>query len=95
MGAGGEYRRRHHHLQLRRASISIAPRSARAPFIGSNSSLVAPVKVGDGAYVGAGSVIAKAVGKDALAVTRAEQREVPGWGEKFRRRKKAEKAKKG
>jgi bifunctional UDP-N-acetylglucosamine pyrophosphorylase/glucosamine-1-phosphate N-acetyltransferase len=63
-------------------------------FIGSNSSLVAPVRVEDGVYVGAGSVITKAVAKDALAVTRAEQREVPGWAEKFRKRKKAEKAKK-
>ena len=62
-------------------------------FIGSDTALVAPVKVADGAYVGAGSVITKNVGKDALAVTRAEQREVSGWAEKFRTRKKAEKAK--
>jgi len=63
-------------------------------FIGSDSALVAPVKIGDGAYVGAGSVITKPVSKDALAVTRAEQKEIPGWAEKFRSRKKAEKAKK-
>jgi bifunctional UDP-N-acetylglucosamine pyrophosphorylase/glucosamine-1-phosphate N-acetyltransferase len=63
-------------------------------FIGSNSSLVAPVTVEDGVYVGAGSVITKRVAKDALAVTRAEQKEVPGWAEKFRTRKKAGKAKK-
>ena len=61
-------------------------------FIGSNSSLVAPVKVADGAYIGAGSVVTKAVAADALAVTRAEQKEKPGWAEKFRTRKKAEKA---
>jgi len=61
-------------------------------FIGSNSALVAPVTVADGAYVGAGSVITKAVAKDSLAVTRAEQKEIPGWAEKFRTRKKAEKA---
>jgi len=63
-------------------------------FIGSATALVAPVKIADGAYVGAGSVITKDVGKDALAVTRAEQREIPGWAAKFRARKKAEKGKK-
>ena len=61
-------------------------------FIGSDTALVAPVKIADGAYVGAGSVITKDVGADALAVTRAEQREVSGWAEKFRTRKKFEKA---
>jgi bifunctional UDP-N-acetylglucosamine pyrophosphorylase / glucosamine-1-phosphate N-acetyltransferase len=62
-------------------------------FIGSDTALVAPVTVEDGAYVGAGSVITKNVARDSLAVTRAEQKEVPGWAEKFRTRKKAEKAK--
>ena len=62
-------------------------------FIGSNTALVAPVKVGDGANVGAGSTIARDVPADALALTRAEHKEVPGWAPKFRRRKKAEKAK--
>jgi bifunctional UDP-N-acetylglucosamine pyrophosphorylase / glucosamine-1-phosphate N-acetyltransferase len=61
-------------------------------FIGSNSALVAPVKVGDGVYVGAGSVVTRAVAENALAVTRAEQKELPGWAEKFRSRKRAEKA---
>jgi len=61
-------------------------------FIGSNTALVAPVKIGDGVYVGAGSVITKDVSADALAVTRAEQREIKGWAEKFRMRKRAEKA---
>ncbi len=64
-------------------------------FIGSNSSLVAPVTVADGVYIGAGSVITKKTAKDSLAVTRAEQKEIPGWAEKFRTRKKAEKAAKG
>jgi len=64
-------------------------------FIGSNSALVAPVKVGDGAYVGAGSVITQEVSADSLAVVRAQQTENPGWAEKFRTRKKAEKAAKG
>jgi bifunctional UDP-N-acetylglucosamine pyrophosphorylase/glucosamine-1-phosphate N-acetyltransferase len=67
---------------------------ARA-FIGSNTALVAPVKVGDGAYVGAGSTIAKDVPADTLAVVRPEHVEKPGWAEKFRARKKAEKAAKG
>jgi bifunctional UDP-N-acetylglucosamine pyrophosphorylase / glucosamine-1-phosphate N-acetyltransferase len=61
-------------------------------FIGSNSALVAPVKIADGVYVGAGSVITKEMSKDSLAVTRAEQKEVPGWAEKFRQKKRAEKA---
>lgn len=61
-------------------------------FIGSNTALVAPVTVADGAYVGAGSVITEPVSKDALAVTRAEQKEKAGWAERFRARKRAEKA---
>ncbi len=61
-------------------------------FIGSNTALVAPVKVGAGANVGAGSVITKDVEKDALAVERADQRQIPGWAAKFRATKKAEKA---
>jgi bifunctional UDP-N-acetylglucosamine pyrophosphorylase/glucosamine-1-phosphate N-acetyltransferase len=64
-------------------------------FIGSNSALVAPVKINDGAYVGAGSVITKEVGSDALAVERSEQREVQGWASKFRAKKRAEKAGRG
>ena len=60
-------------------------------FIGSNTALVAPVKVGDGANIGAGSTICRDVPADALAVTRAEHKEVAGWAPKYRRRKKAEK----
>ena len=55
-------------------------------FIGSNSSLVAPVKIGEGAYVGSGSVISKDVAPDALALTRSEQEERPGWAAKVRER---------
>lgn len=58
-------------------------------FIGSNSSLVAPVKIGDGAMVGAGSVITKNVDANALAVERAELRQVDGYAEKFRAKKRA------
>lgn len=53
-------------------------------FIGSNSSLVAPVKIGDGAYTGSGSVITKDVEADALAVERSRQFEKPGWAAAFR-----------
>lgn len=53
-------------------------------FVGSNSSLVAPVKIGAGAYIGSGSVITRDVEPNALAVERAETRTIPGWGAKFR-----------
>jgi len=53
-------------------------------FIGSNSALVAPVKIGDGAIIGAGTVVTKDVAADALAVTRAPHDERPGWAAKFR-----------
>lgn len=53
-------------------------------FIGSNSSLVAPVKIGAGAYIGSGSVISKNVSADALALERAGQEEREGWAQKFR-----------
>jgi len=53
-------------------------------FIGSNSSLVAPVTIGAGAYVGSGSVITKDVEPDALAVARGRQFEKPGWAKAFR-----------
>ena len=48
-------------------------------FVGSNSQLVAPVEVGDGATIGAGSTITNDVGKNKLAVTRAKQRQIDGW----------------
>ncbi len=62
-------------------------------FIGSNSALVAPVKIGDGAIVGAGSVVTKDVAADELAVTRAEQRGFAGWASRFRAGQKARKDK--
>ena len=61
-------------------------------FIGSNSALVAPVKIGNGAIIGAGSVITKDVPADALAAARGDMRVVPGWAKPYRERKKAEKA---
>jgi bifunctional UDP-N-acetylglucosamine pyrophosphorylase/glucosamine-1-phosphate N-acetyltransferase len=53
-------------------------------FIGSNTALVAPVTVGPGAIVGAGSVITKDVAPDSLAVERGEQRGISGWAKRFR-----------
>jgi len=53
-------------------------------FIGSNTSLVSPVKIGAGAYIGSGSVITKNVPADALALERSSQEERPGWAAKFR-----------
>jgi bifunctional UDP-N-acetylglucosamine pyrophosphorylase/glucosamine-1-phosphate N-acetyltransferase len=50
-----------------------------AAFIGSDTVLIAPVEVGPGAYVGAGSAIDKAVPAGALGVTRAQQRNIEGW----------------
>ncbi len=61
-------------------------------FIGSDTSLVAPVKVGDGAVIGAGSTVTKDVPADALAVTRAAQKIFPGWATEYRARKAAIKA---
>ena len=61
--------------------------------IGSNTVLVAPVRVGDGALVGASSTITREVAPDAIAVTRAEQREIPGAAKRYRQKKLAEKAK--
>jgi bifunctional UDP-N-acetylglucosamine pyrophosphorylase/glucosamine-1-phosphate N-acetyltransferase len=64
----------------------------KGAFIGSNTALVAPVKVGDGAIVGAGSTVSHDVSADALAVERSEQKERAGWATSFRERKAAEKA---
>jgi len=55
-------------------------------FIGSNTALVAPVSVGDGAVIGAGSVITEDVEADALAVERSEQKGIAGWAKRFRER---------
>jgi bifunctional UDP-N-acetylglucosamine pyrophosphorylase/glucosamine-1-phosphate N-acetyltransferase len=62
-------------------------------FIGSNTALVAPVKVGDGALVGAGSVITSPVAEDAIAVTRAPQKQIPGGAAKFRSKNAKQKVK--
>jgi bifunctional UDP-N-acetylglucosamine pyrophosphorylase/glucosamine-1-phosphate N-acetyltransferase len=51
----------------------------RGAFIGSNSALVAPVKIGANAYVGSGSVITENVPAGALALGRGRQVNKPGW----------------
>jgi bifunctional UDP-N-acetylglucosamine pyrophosphorylase/glucosamine-1-phosphate N-acetyltransferase len=53
-------------------------------FIGSNTSLVAPVSVGDQANIAAGSVITHDVAPDAMAIARARQEDKPGWAKKYR-----------
>ena len=53
-------------------------------FVGSDSTLVAPVNVGDGAYIGAGSCITKDVPGGALAVGRSRQVTIDGWVESRR-----------
>ncbi len=57
-------------------------------FIGSDTTLVAPVRVGKGAYVGAASCITKDVPEDALAIGRAHQIVKEGWAREKRTRKK-------
>jgi bifunctional UDP-N-acetylglucosamine pyrophosphorylase/glucosamine-1-phosphate N-acetyltransferase len=59
-------------------------------FVGSDTQLVAPVRVGKGAYVGAGSTITKDVPPDSLALSRTPQKVVEGWA----KRKRAERKKK-
>lgn len=61
-------------------------------FIGSNTALVAPVKVGAGAMTGSGSVITRDVPEGALALERNAQADKPGWAKAFREKRAAEKA---
>jgi bifunctional UDP-N-acetylglucosamine pyrophosphorylase / glucosamine-1-phosphate N-acetyltransferase len=56
-------------------------------FIGSDTMLVAPVTVGNGAQTAAGSTITKDVPPDALAIERSDQRTIEGWAARRRRRK--------
>jgi bifunctional UDP-N-acetylglucosamine pyrophosphorylase/glucosamine-1-phosphate N-acetyltransferase len=60
-------------------------------FIGSDTALVAPVRVGEGAITAAGSVITQDVEADALALARGQQTVKPGWAAAFRAGKKLEK----
>ena len=61
-------------------------------FIGSNSALVAPVTIGDGAIVAAGSVVTADVHADALAIARGSQEVKPNWAKRFREVMTAKKA---
>jgi bifunctional UDP-N-acetylglucosamine pyrophosphorylase/glucosamine-1-phosphate N-acetyltransferase len=60
-------------------------------FIGSDTALVAPVKIGDGAITAAGSVITQDVAADALAIARGQQMEKPGWAKAFREKQREKK----
>ena len=51
----------------------------RGAFVGSDTMLVAPVRIGDDASTAAGSVITQDVEAGALAVGRSKQRNIPGW----------------
>ncbi len=62
-------------------------------FVGSDSTLVAPVSIADGAYIGAGSCITRDVPAGALAVGRARQVTKEGWAEARRAKQQAQKAK--
>ncbi|MGQ0684157.1 bifunctional UDP-N-acetylglucosamine diphosphorylase/glucosamine-1-phosphate N-acetyltransferase GlmU [Bradyrhizobium sp.] len=64
-------------------------------FIGTNSSLVAPVKIGSGAYIGSGSVITKDVPDDAMAVERSPQTNREGGATRYRELKTGGKRKEG
>lgn len=61
-------------------------------FVGSNSSLVAPVTIGDGAMIGSGSVVTKDVAAGDLALGRAEQTVKLGWAKRFMDTMRAKKA---
>lgn len=54
----------------------------KGAFIGSNSSLVAPVTIGDGAYVGAGSTLSKDVPDGALGISRAKQVNIENYAKR-------------
>ncbi len=60
-------------------------------FIGSNSALVAPLTIGDGAIVGAGSVVTKDVAADAMVIARSAQKMFAGWAARFRKQQAAKK----
>jgi len=67
-------------------------RIGQGAFVGSDSTLVAPIAVGDGAYIGAGSCITRDVPSGALAVGRSRQVTKEGWAEARRLRKQQNKA---
>ncbi len=66
-------------------------RIGKGAFIGSDSQLVAPITIGDGAYVGTGTTVTKDVPADALAIGRAKQENKEGYAARLRSRLKAAK----
>jgi bifunctional UDP-N-acetylglucosamine pyrophosphorylase/glucosamine-1-phosphate N-acetyltransferase len=60
-------------------------------FVGSDSQLIAPVRIGQGAYVAAGSSITKDVPADALGISRGRQENKPDWAAKLREFRQSEK----
>ena len=66
---------------------------AKDVFIGSNTQLVAPVKVGEGAYVAAGSTVTRDVPKGALAIGRSKQKNIEGWVAEKSKKQKSKKKK--
>jgi bifunctional UDP-N-acetylglucosamine pyrophosphorylase/glucosamine-1-phosphate N-acetyltransferase len=65
-----------------------ATRIGKDAFVGSNSTLVAPLEIGDGSYIGAGSTITYPVPAEALAIGRARQVIKEGWAAKRKKKKK-------
>ncbi|MBT3319847.1 MAG: NTP transferase domain-containing protein [Clostridia bacterium] len=55
----------------------------RNAFVGCNVNLIAPVEVGDGAFVAAGTTVTHDVSKDALAIGRSKQKDIEGWAKKW------------
>jgi bifunctional UDP-N-acetylglucosamine pyrophosphorylase/glucosamine-1-phosphate N-acetyltransferase len=55
-------------------------------FVGSNSTLIAPIEIGDGAFVAAGSVITKSIPSDALGLARTRQENREAWAKSWRQR---------
>ena len=64
-------------------------------FVGSDTALVAPVRIGAGAMTGSGSVITRDVADGALALERSAQVDKPGWAARFRARKLSARSQRG
>lgn len=71
--------------------IKSTTKIGKGAFVGSNSTLIAPIEIGDGAVIGAGSVIDDDVPPDALALGRAKQEVKEQWAKQWRERKKSAK----